>query len=78
MKCPICNADSRVLDTRGVRRRRECFNEHRFTTEEVVVTGLRESEDAAIRDAVGTLQQIAHQFNRSISYVWKVRKGCAS
>lgn len=38
MKCPICNADSRVVETRdsGTRRRRECFNLHRFTTIEVV------------------------------------------
>ena len=33
MKCPICNSWSFVLSTRkGVIRRRECANEHRFTT----------------------------------------------
>ena len=37
MKCPQCSAPSRVLETRGDRRRRECFNLHRFTTVEYVV-----------------------------------------
>lgn len=76
MKCPKCNADSRVLATRGLRRRRECFNEHRFTTEEVVVQGFKDGSDVqAIREAKGTLQQIAAEFGRSIAYVWKIRKG---
>lgn len=34
MKCPICNAWTHVLRTDGTRRRRECANEHRFTTRE--------------------------------------------
>lgn len=34
MKCPICNAWTQVLRTDGTRRRRECANEHRFTTRE--------------------------------------------
>jgi len=42
MKCPICDAWSTVKETRqnkklGYIRRRECANEHRFTTQEVVV-----------------------------------------
>ena len=42
MKCPICNAWSIVKQTKksptfGYTRRRECANEHRFTTQEVVV-----------------------------------------
>lgn len=38
MKCPHCNAWTEVLSTRGgTRRRRECANGHRFTTQEVVV-----------------------------------------
>lgn len=41
MKCPICNAPTIVLETRlrlesKVHRRRECFNEHIFTTIEQV------------------------------------------
>jgi transcriptional regulator NrdR family protein len=40
MKCPACNAPSDVKETRArgdhVYRRRLCFNEHTFTTEERV------------------------------------------
>jgi transcriptional regulator NrdR family protein len=43
MRCPLCNAHTRVLSTRvsktgenAMIRRHECFNEHRFTTEERV------------------------------------------
>lgn len=35
MKCPTCGAWSSVLETRGVTRRRECANGHRFSTIEV-------------------------------------------
>lgn len=40
MKCPRCGADSQVKETRPAphlttRRRRECFNGHRFVTVEV-------------------------------------------
>jgi predicted ATP-dependent serine protease len=42
MECPHCGAWSSVKETRSsptrYRRRRECANEHNFTTEEVVVT----------------------------------------
>jgi transcriptional regulator NrdR family protein len=42
MKCPICGAWTLVKQTTksptfGYTRRRECANEHRFTTKEVVV-----------------------------------------
>ncbi len=41
MKCPICQADTEVKETRNknglVYRRRFCFNEHPFTTHEVAV-----------------------------------------
>ena len=37
MRCPVCDATTVVLETRGGRRRRECFNEHRFTTQEEIV-----------------------------------------
>jgi len=37
MKCPTCGTHSRVLATRGDRRRRECANMHRFYTEERIV-----------------------------------------
>ena len=42
MKCPICGTWTIVKEARessifGYRRRRECANEHKFTTQEVVV-----------------------------------------
>jgi len=37
MKCPVCGVWTVVKETRGNRRRRECANEHRFSTEEVVI-----------------------------------------
>ena len=42
MKCPECGAWSLVKQTKksptfGYTRRRECANEHRFTTQEVIV-----------------------------------------
>ncbi len=40
MKCPVCKKPADVLETRhtpgGVRRRYECFNNHRFSTLEQV------------------------------------------
>jgi len=37
MKCLVegCKAETRTLSTRGTKRRRECFNGHRFSTVEV-------------------------------------------
>ena len=36
MNCPTCNKGTEVIDSRlipnGVRRRRQCLNDHRFTT----------------------------------------------
>lgn len=42
MKCPTCGAWSLVKETKtsptfGYKRRRECANEHRFTTQETVI-----------------------------------------
>lgn len=43
MNCPKCNAESSVIETRNVRRRRECVScKHRFSTLEVLAErGLR-------------------------------------
>lgn len=38
MRCPTCNAATVVLANRNGRRRRECFNGHRFTTHEILST----------------------------------------
>ena len=40
MTCPECNRYTKILETRanpkGIRRRYECANLHRFTTQEVL------------------------------------------
>lgn len=79
MKCPHCDGWTEVRETRGDRRRRECANGHRFTTQEVVVVDLP-TRDRAIADAVvlnhRTIADVAVQFGlRSDSYVSRcVRK----
>ena len=36
VKCPECGAPSVVKETRSNKRRRVCFNDHTFTTNEVI------------------------------------------
>lgn len=50
MRCPACHSWSRVLETRGSTRRRECANGHRFTTTEVCIAH-EEAVQAAKLDA---------------------------
>ena len=54
MKCQRCAADSEVLETRTsgpwVRRKRECFNGHRFVTYEVYRGNIdKRTRDATVR-----------------------------
>jgi transcriptional regulator NrdR family protein len=60
MKCPICNAWSTVKTTResptfGHTRRRECGNEHRFTTQEVFIP--QEAIDEERRTHIKNMQE---------------------
>jgi transcriptional regulator NrdR family protein len=60
MKCPICNAWSTVKTTResptfGHTRRRECGNEHRFTTKEVFIS--QEAIDEERRTHIKNMQE---------------------
>lgn len=66
MKCPHCNADTRVLHTQGEVRRRECFNEHRFNTLEVLhdPRADRREEAKSRREALGKAAQ-AREFERA-------------
>lgn len=54
MKCPECEAETSVVDSRKVegttRRRRECVEGHRFTTQEsvVVLVAAREVRQPAV------------------------------
>ena len=38
MKCPLCQAPTDVKHTKDGIRTRECFNEHRFKTQEILLT----------------------------------------
>ena len=53
MNCPECAAWSVILETRTTpvryRRRRECANGHKFTTEETVVPPEKMEEEALVR-----------------------------
>lgn len=59
MKCPICQAWTTIKESRessvfGYTRRRECANEHRFTTQERVLpeNAIKEYKRLSIRRAV--------------------------
>lgn len=60
MKCPECGVWSIVKETRGNRRRRECANEHRFTTEEVVIP-----EEVLKQNSVNNIK--AHHAKRMVA-----------
>lgn len=37
MKCPTCQAATKMIETREPRRRRECLNGHRFSSVEILL-----------------------------------------
>jgi transcriptional regulator NrdR family protein len=60
MKCPVCGSWSSVITTResptfGYTRRRECGNEHRFTTQEVAIP--QETIDEERRTHIKNMQK---------------------
>jgi transcriptional regulator NrdR family protein len=60
MKCPVCGSWSSVITTResptfGHTRRRECGNEHRFTTQEVAIP--QETIDEERRTHIKNMQK---------------------
>ena len=72
MDCPKCGVWTRVIETRGVRRVRECANLHRFTTEEVFKYDHSEKKKAdsskslEIALAKGSYEEVAARY--SVSY----------
>lgn len=61
MKCPTCSTPhSNVLDTRGDRRRRRCFNGHTFFTEETVVPSNRDLKTAAMAERNKRIRLLAN------------------
>ena len=61
MKCPTCNAWTKVLETRdgGVRRKRECANLHRFSTLESVIGQTGRSSTPAKEAATSSTEHLA-------------------
>ena len=49
MKCPKCEADSRVAYTRSPKRRRVCESGHKFTTIEIPMDEIHSYRGASIR-----------------------------
>ena len=55
MKGPFCSTWTDVIETRDGRRRRKCANDHRFTTQEVIVVN-----DAKRAKAIADLVVLKH------------------
>lgn len=67
MKCPQCEAWTEVRETRGTKRRRECGNGHRFTTEEVVLY----TDTSKARDKEERRRQVAMEPGTQIAVAAK-------
>jgi transcriptional regulator NrdR family protein len=72
MKCPVCEAWSIVKQTKkspvfGYVRRRECANEHRFTTQEIVVPeeAIKERQKEALIDNINRGREKKLAFHKS-------------
>ncbi len=80
MKCPKCNAWTRVVATRGSIRVRECGNLHKFTTEEVLIyvhedkKKAQEDRQREVAMAEGTIQDVANHYNVATKSVVAWRK----
>ena len=77
MKCPVCDTWSVVKQTKkspafGYVRRRECANEHRFTTQEIVIPeeAIKEYQKESMLNAInrGREKKLAfHKARRRIT-----------
>lgn len=78
MKCPQCGAWSRVLETRTDIRVRECANEHRWRTREVLVVALEkpdlQARNAAIRADARRIKVIAAAYGLSVKTIWSIKR----
>jgi len=82
MKCPICAANSRVLETRTaasgyvLRRRRVCDNEHAFATHEVDDSLSKTVVKFAMRAArIEALRARAERWRRNARIVQRAARG---
>jgi len=72
MMCPICGAHTVVKETRDSRRRRECFNLHKFSTHEVVIEE-RAFDWRDVASHPGKATQVASHYSISVNHVYAYR-----
>lgn len=72
MRCPECGAHTDVLETRDTRRRRQCFNGHRFTTEETAVPE-RTRDWREVAAHPGRAVDVASKYGASVNTVYVYR-----
>lgn len=82
MNCPECDGNTKVVETRGTRRRRECLCcKTRFTTEETIVVKARQPREkvaikkAADLPAVMTKQKAKMQARRALEEKKLAKRG---
>jgi hypothetical protein len=63
MKCPRCGQGSRVLETRGYQRRRQCPLGHRYWTDEVLIEDAADAQD--LRDWATLKAQVRAQLSEA-------------
>ena len=85
MKCPRCGGSSRVLETRGYQRKRQCPSGHRYWTDEVVIESVADAQDlrdwATLKTEVKRLlgeakkpKAVARDLNLAIQTIYRWRK----
>jgi transposase-like protein len=82
MKCPRCGQGSRVLETRGYQRRRQCPSGHRYWTDEVVIEDAQDLRDWATLKAKAKLllgedkkpKAVARDLDIGLNTVYRWRK----
>lgn len=77
MKCATCGSWSWVRETRTDIRVRECANEHRWRTQEVLVDWLKpdlQPRNAAIRADQRPARVIAAAYGLSVKTVWTIKR----
>ena len=77
MKCPECGAWTDVIESRFGKRRRECGNGHRFSTEEIVVPPKKipvtQERKLEIAKAEGSLRSLVAKFKMDIRTIKRIK-----
>jgi transposase-like protein len=89
MKCPRCGQGSRVLETRGYQRKRQCPSGHRYWTDEVVIEAVSDAHDlrdwatlkAQVKTQLGEAKKpkaVARDLNLALQTIYRWRKSWQS